>query len=264
MYPAPQIAFNYLRYWLTASNGKGHGIHSPFVFDFVKKLLNDRSRYPAYREIEELRAGLRNDKTVLTVQDFGAGSAHARSDQRRVCDITRHAAKPAKWGQLLYRISRHYQPGIILELGTSMGVTSCYLALGNPAATLYTLEGAEAIAERARLNFEKNGIRNITQITGNFDQTLPDLLTKIMSPDLVFIDGNHRQEPTERYFSQLLPLMNNSILIFDDIHWSREMELAWKTIREHPDVRATIDLFFIGIVLFRQEFREKQHFTIRF
>ncbi|HNR16193.1 MAG TPA: SAM-dependent methyltransferase, partial [Chitinophagaceae bacterium] len=88
---------------------------------------------------------------------------------------------------------------------------------------------------------------------------------KIPFIDFAFIDGNHRQEPTERYFNQLLPKMHHeSILVFDDIHWSSEMEQVWKTIKDHPSVRCTVDLFFIGVVFFRDEFREKQHFSIRF
>jgi predicted O-methyltransferase YrrM len=95
--------------------------------------------------------------------------------------------------------------------------------------------------------------------------TLSDALDKLTTVDFAFVDGNHRQEPTERYFQQILTKINNdSIIIFDDIHWSREMEQAWETIKKHPSVCCTVDLFFIGIVFFREEFRENQHFKIRF
>jgi predicted O-methyltransferase YrrM len=108
-------------------------------------------------------------------------------------------------------------------------------------------------------------LSSIQQVTGNFDDTLPGILSSLSRLDLVFIDGNHRYEPTMRYFNQLLPHMNvNSVMIFDDIHWSRDMEQAWNEVRENSAVQLSVDLFFIGLVFFNDQFKVKQHFTIRF
>jgi predicted O-methyltransferase YrrM len=272
MYSKFQLGLKYLQYYLSASNSKGYGMHSPFVFEFVTKVLNDKTNYPAYSQVENLRQQLLKDQTRLTVQDFGAGSSVYKTNQRSIASIAKNAAKPAKFGQLLYRMARHYQPKTILELGTSLGITTSYLSLGNPDATIITMEGAKSIAETARQNFKTLKLlqgspfgQNISITEGNFDQTLSSAISQLSSLDLAFIDGNHRKEPTERYFNQLFPVTHNdSILIFDDVHWSSDMEQAWETIQQHPSVRCTIDLFFIGIVLFRQEFKEKQHFKIRF
>jgi predicted O-methyltransferase YrrM len=265
MYSRLQLAKKYFTYFITASNGKGHGIHSPFVFDFITKVLNDKNNYPGYTRVENLRKQLLLDKKILTVQDFGAGSAVSKTTQRSVSSIAQNAAKPKKFGQLLYRMIKYYQPGKIVELGTSLGITTSYLSFAKPDAQLMTLEGAPEIAAIARENFKKMHLKNITLTEGNFDDTLPNVTSSLSSIDLCFVDGNHRREPTERYFEQLLSkIENDSILVFDDIHWSSEMEAAWQTIQKHPAVRCSIDLFFIGIILFRKEFREKQHFVIRF
>ncbi|MGZ8559631.1 MAG: O-methyltransferase [Chitinophagaceae bacterium] len=265
MYSIFQLSLKYLTYYLSASNSKGHGMHSPFVFEFIIKVLNDKTVYPAYCVVENLRQQLLKDQTVLSFKDFGAGSVVDKTNQRTVASIAKNAAKPAKFGQLLYRMVRHYQPRTILELGTSLGITTSYLSLARPDAKLITLEGAPAIAETARQNFKTLNIQPVEIVTGNFDETLSSVISKLSSVSFVFIDGNHRREPTESYFNQLLPKTNNeSILIFDDIHWSKEMEQAWATIKQHPSVYCSIDLFFIGIVLFRKEFKEKRHFVIRF
>jgi predicted O-methyltransferase YrrM len=272
MYSRSAIVYKYLHYYLTASNSRGHGIHSPFIFHFITKVLNDKNHYPAYDMVEQLRNQLLKDQTVLNIEDFGAGSSINKTNQRTIAAIVKRAAKPKKYGQLLYRIVKEYQPQTIVELGTSLGITTSYLALGNQAANIITLEGAEAVAAKAENIFQQLSFSNlpgrqagIRVMKGNFDNMLPSVIRELPSPGLVFIDGNHRRESTERYFQQLLTkIHNDSILIFDDIHWSREMEQAWDTIRQHPSVRCSIDLFFIGIVLFRNEFREKQHFTIRF
>ena len=127
------------------------------------------------------------------------------------------------------------------------------------------MEGSKAIAEVANENLKILRLQNVKLIEGNFDDKLSPVISQLSSVDLVFIDGNHRKEPTERYFNQLLLKANNdSIFIFDDIHWSKEMEEAWQTIKLNEKVRCSIDLFFIGIIFFRNEFKEKQHFTIRF
>jgi predicted O-methyltransferase YrrM len=272
MYSSIQLAFKYLNYYFSASNGKGHGIHSPFVFDFVTNVLNDKQEYTDYEKVENLRQKLLNDRSVLTIEDYGAGSSSSKSNQRTVASITKHAVKPKKYGQCLYRIVKYYQPQTIIELGTSLGITTSYLSLAKPDATIFTLEGATEVANVARQNFQTLELANLPDrqagiklIEGNFDYTLPAILYQLPTVDFAFIDGNHRHDPTLNYFNQLLAKTNNnSILILDDIHWSAEMERAWNEIKEYPAVRCTIDLFFIGIVLFRQEFKEKQHFTIRF
>jgi predicted O-methyltransferase YrrM len=265
VYNRLQLAKKYLHYYFTASNRKGHGMHSPFVFDFITTVLNDRQHYPAYDTVEKLREKLLGDPGLLTIQDFGAGSSAGSSNQRTIASIAKNAAKPKKYGQLLYRMVKKYQPATILELGTSLGITTSYLALAGPDAKLVTMEGAAEIAATARRNFAGLQLRQIGLIEGNFDEMLPSAIRSLPSIDFVFIDGNHRKEPTEQYFRSILPYTHNdSVLVFDDIHWSRGMEEAWGKIRADNKVRCTIDLFFIGIVFFRQEFKEKQHFSIRF
>lgn len=271
MYSPFRLALKYLTYYLTASNGEGHGIHSPFVFDFIRNVLNDKTRYEDYEKIEKLRNKLLKDQTILTIEDLGAGSSSSALKQRSVSSIASRAVKPKKYAQLIYRIAKYYQPHSIIELGTSLGITTSYLSLASPGGKVFTLEGSGEIANVARQNFkvlelqDSGRAASINLIEGNFDHTLPTVLYTLTSVDLSFIDGNHRREPTENYFYWLLEKANsNSIFIFDDIHWSGEMEQAWRHIKEHPATRCSIDLFFVGIVFLRQEFKEKQHFKIRF
>jgi predicted O-methyltransferase YrrM len=182
-----------------------------------------------------------------------------------VSSIAGSALKPKKFAQLMFRIARYYKAHRILELGTSLGITSSYLASSLEDARLDTMEGAPAIAAIAKKNFESLGLKNTNLHVGNFDETLPPLLNELKQIDLAFIDGNHRREPTVRYFRQLLPVCHNdTILIFDDIHWSEEMEQAWEEIKKDGSVKLTIDLFFIGLVFFKKEFKVKQDFAIRF
>ena len=265
MYSSFHLALKYLTYYLTASNGKGHGTHSPFVYDFITKILNDKINHPAYKKVEGLRKQLLQDSRLFVVEDFGVGGKFLKKYEKSINSIAKDAAKSKKYGQLLFRMVNYYQPATIVELGTSLGITTSYLSLAKPNARLTTMEGAREIGLVAKQNFNKLQLTNIELIEGNFDETLAGVIRDLPSVDFAFVDGNHRQEPTEKYFQQLLSKINNdSILVFDDIHWSGEMEAAWRTIKVHEAVKCTIDLFFIGIVLFRREFKEKQHFVIRF
>jgi len=265
VYSKRQLLQKYLHYYLTASNGKGHGIHSPFVFDFIKDVLNDKRNFYAYSQIENLREQLLNNKTIIEVEDFGAGSVVSKTKERSVSDIVKHAAKNKKLAQLLFRIADYYQPKNMIELGTSLGISSAYLASASPKAKLFTIEGSSEIAKIADKNFQSLALKNIRLETGNFDNVLPGILKNISKIDLAFIDGNHRKESTVNYFSQLLEHSSTpSIFIFDDIHWSEEMEQAWEIIKKNDRVTLTIDLFFIGLVFLKEDFKAKQHFTIRF
>ena len=265
MYSKPQLALKYLSYYFTASNGKGHGIHSPFVFNLVTKVLNDKSQYTEFEKIELLRKQLLSNKTILEIEDFGAGSVKGSTKKRRVQQIASVSLKPKKYAQLLYKLVKYVKPKTILELGTSLGLTSAYLASANKEAQLITIEGAPSIAAIAKENLDHLQLQNVHLITGNFDETLETVLAKKSAIDFVFIDGNHRKEPTLRYFEQLLKKSTEqSLFVFDDIHWSRDMNEAWTTIKNHSSVTLTIDLFFIGLVFFRKEQKVKQHFTIRF
>ncbi len=265
MYTPFQLAKKYIRYYLSAANGNGHGVHSPFVFDFIKNVLRDNKQYECYREIEARRKLLLNGNSVIEVEDFGAGSGKLKSNKRAVKNIAASSLKPRKFAQLLFRIVQYYKPENILELGTSLGVTTCYLATGNTAATVFTCEGSSSIAAIAQQNFKALQLDNIRVTEGNFAKTLQPVLSGIDTIDLAFVDGNHRKEPTLEYFSALLSHSNpSSIFIFDDVHWSEEMEAAWHNIQQHPSVTLTIDLFFIGLVFINPDFKIKQHFTIRF
>ncbi len=266
MYSSFQLGLKYLNYYFTAANGKGHGIHSPFVFDLVVKVLNDKTNYDAYNEIELQRSLLLGNEKIINVEDFGAGSTKGLTKQRVVQQIAATSLKPKKYAQLLYRLVNYFQSQQILELGTSLGITTAYLAKATPTANVTTMEGSATIAEIAEENFQKLGLQNIRIVTGNFDETLAGTLAaSTKSFNFVFIDGNHRKEPTLRYFEQLLAKADDdTVFVFDDIHWSKEMEEAWEGVKRHSSVTLTIDLFFIGLVFLRKEQKAKEHFVIRY
>lgn len=241
-------------------------IHSPFLYEVYSKILMDRSDYPCYRLIEDLRSLLIHGHGYIKHLDLGAKS-HDIPFQKRIVvigNIAKDSSVSPKFGQLLYRLSAYFKPGIILELGTALGISTSYLAFGNPEGTVITIEGDPETATLAQKNFEYLGLNNIRIIIKNFNEIHFGSVTGNRSPDLIFVDGNHRMDATINYFNLLLPhLKDNTVLVLDDIHWSAGMEAAWKTIKQHPRVTISLDLFRMGILFFRREL-SKEDYIIRF
>jgi predicted O-methyltransferase YrrM len=242
---------------------KGAGIHSPFVFKLVTKVINNNTKYNCYKDIEKERKKLSKNRTMLNVVDYGIGSNHIKSNKKQISKIAKFSLKPKKQAQLLFRLIKHLNPNNILEIGTSLGITTCYMAKAANSANIITLEGCPEISKISQDVFNNLEITNITQYTGEFSSTIPKAFSKLETLDFVFFDGNHNKKSTINYFKQCLPFINNNtIFIFDDIHQSDDMEEAWDTIKNHLSVKITIDLFHMGIVVFKKEL-SKQNFFVR-
>ncbi|MBM3435698.1 MAG: SAM-dependent methyltransferase [Bacteroidetes bacterium] len=257
-----KFILKFIKYYLTAKTR--FEIHSPFLFELVSNVFGNRHDNIDYIRVESLKRELLKDARKIRVHDLGAGSLVNKSDERFIKQIAKNSSRPTKYGRLLYRFSAYFKPITILELGTSLGISSAYMALGSPASKIITIEGSSNIAEEAKENFLKLGLSEINVVTGNFDNVLPSILESVSLPELIFIDGNHRREPTINYFNQCLSkVVNETVIIFDDIHWSDEMSAAWSEIHNHPSVTLSVDIFFMGFIFFRKELT-KQHYVIRF
>jgi len=256
------IAFRYFKYLVHALDEQG--IHSPFVFDLYTKIIHHKTDPNAQKLLNQIRKNMLQDNRILKVTDYGTSEGKSSGRQLSVKYIAKNFTSGMKKAGLLYRLSKYFNPKTILELGTSLGIGTTALAIGSPQSKVITLEGCPETASVAIENFNSTGIKNIEVISGEFGKTLLSALERFSAVDLVFIDGNHRSEPTLMYFYQCLKKANeNTLLIFDDIHWSTDMEVAWKKICSHPDISVTIDLFIFGLVFLRKGI-VKQNFILQF
>ncbi len=241
-----------------------HGVHSPFVYELISQVLRPRDPVPEAAPIEKLREDLLRSEQTIRVNDLGAGSKMFDLPIRRVADIARYALKQPKHAQMLFRLARYFRPQEVLELGTSFGISTLYLALGADEGRLHTIEGCPQTARIAQHNFEALKQKNIVPVLGSFRSRLPEVLQKIDRLDLAFIDGHHAKDPTLDHFDQCLARAHNdTVFVLDDIHWSRGMEEAWEAIKSRPEVTVTIDLYQMGIVFLRTE-QAKEHFVLRY
>jgi predicted O-methyltransferase YrrM len=252
---------SYLQFLWNSKNQ--HGVHSPFVFNLVTKCFYDKKQYPEYLIFISYRKYLLENYETIEVNDFGAGSRIFKNNTRVINQIAKTAGISPRRAELLFRITNYFQPDSILEIGTSLGLATSALSLGNKNAKITSLEGCPKTNSVAKEQFTKFDFNNIHSVVTEFSLYLKTFEFKTLTFDLVYFDGNHSKQATLEYFELLLPtITDKTVWIFDDIHWSDDMEAAWQSIKNHPRVTVTIDTFQWGLVLFRQE-QPKEHFVIR-
>lgn len=238
-----------------------HGVHSPFVYNLVTQCFNDKTKYPEYNILKKHRQALLHDNTTVAMTDFGQGSRVFKGNDRKVSQVVKNAGMKKKRQKLLFRLARYFKCENVLELGTSLGLGTVALSVSNTFTAINTVEGCPNTLQKAQEYFEQFNLHNIQIHQKLFKTYLEE--SKDEKFDLIFIDGDHNGERTLQYFTSLLDnVHNNSLIIFDDIYWSKDMTQAWQQIIAHPKVTVSIDTFRWGLVFFRKE-QPKQHFVIR-
>jgi predicted O-methyltransferase YrrM len=253
--------FYYIIHFISARNTRGFGVHSPSLFKFTRYVLLEKHSFYAFQSIERIRTELLNANTmVLEVKDFGTGNDRNET----VSSVAKHSLGSPKYGQLLFRMVHYFKPHYVLELGTSLGIATSYLASPSSKTNCVSLEGCPQIAAVARENFKKLGLENIEVVVGNIDSTIGAVLNKIDRLDFVFMDANHKSEAVLNYFELCMKkIHDDSVVVIDDINWSDDMKVAWEMVKKHEMVKSTIDLFQLGIVFFNPNI-PKKHYKMRY
>lgn len=247
---------SYLKYLFEAKHVKGHGVHSPFAFDLISNICEEKNPYYIFSQIESLREKYLKNKSSIYVEDYGMGE----SGSKKVSAIAKYSLKKKKHAQLLFRLANYAKPLNILELGTSLGITTAYLASSNQNIKCYSFEGCANILSLAKETLDTLHINNVELIEGNIDETLPLFLESLDELGFVYFDANHNREATISYFNQCInKVTSDSVFVFDDIHYSKGMEQAWKQIIKDERVKVSFDLFSLGIIYFKKELQKQDY-----
>jgi precorrin-6B methylase 2 len=254
----PAVA--YFRHLLTASGTAGHGVHSPYAFDFLTTVVRGSTDGRINREIETLRREMLSDTRRIRVTDLGAGSVTGVGDERGVAEIARTSALPKREAGLLARMIQGTEhraqstglrdEGIIMELGTSLGISTLALALAAPERKVVTVEGCPALAEIARENLRRHGASNAVVINMEFSAAFNRLKEEGQRISFAFIDGNHHGMALTEYVRKIAEMGEEMTIVLDDIHLTKEMYLAWQSLAASGAAPATMETLRLGI-LFR-------------
>lgn len=231
---------------------------------FLDFVLDTSKRYYYYSAIEQERKSFLKNNQAIEMVDYGAGSVYQHTGLTvRVSSIAKRALSSPTQGRIMANIVQFLRPSTILELGTSLGISSLYLGMGNSSATVWTLEGNPAVANLAQELFSRMNTNNIQLVTGPFESTLSNVLNQLETIDFIYLDGNHRKEPTIYYVEQIMPQCTDStIIILDDIRWSKEMYDAWEIIKRHPSVSSSLELWKLGILFLNPSLSKEHHIII--
>lgn len=273
---------SWVRHLLTARNTGGHGVHSPYLFEWVRMVMDDKNSYYVWAAIERVREQMLVDERMIDFVDYGSGKKLKTDncqlktesiDRRKVCDIAKKSLAKKKYAQMLARLVNWMGDGgmdngdgimdngkglTIVELGTSLGVTTAYLAAMDAKNTVLTYEGCEAVAAVAKENWKRLGLKNITCRVGMIDaEALAEELSRV---DVAFVDANHTYAGTRMYVNILLEKMHEkSVLVIDDIHHSREMEKVWQEICADDRVTTSMDLYQMGLVFLDKNYWKRHY-----
>lgn len=256
---------SFFRRWLKFyfNAGTRHDVHSPFVSEFIQEVVENRRNYYTFFIVEKLRKKLLSIESGIKITDYGAGSMVRKDNVRTISDLARFAAISPRLGRIIFNITRIYKPGSVLELGTSLGISTLYLAGAAPHARMITIEGCPETAKTASNNLRNLGMSSIMVRTGPFKENLLPALEDLQQLDLLYLDGDHLKGATLTYYEQCLEYAHEySVFIIADIHWSSAMEEAWEVLKNREEVTLSIDLFHFGVLFFRKEFRVKATYSI--
>lgn len=296
---------SYLKHYLTARHTGGHGIHSPYLFDWVRLVMHDKHSYYTWEKIENRRQIMLTDERTVEYVDYGSGGTPSTSpleksaksgdktqaigisrvksgDRRKVREIAKGSLAKQKYAQMLARmvnwlgrplltspsregidqeVSEDRKGLTIVELGTSLGITTAYLAAMDSRNNVVTYEGCPGVVAVAKENWKVLGLKNIDCHVGEIDVAV--LERDIEKVDLAFVDANHTYASTREYFNVLARKVHaKSVIVVDDIHYNRDMALAWRAICADERVTSTIDLYQMGLVFFDKNYWKK-HYKIR-
>jgi predicted O-methyltransferase YrrM len=251
------LVFEFIKYHLNAK--KRHGIHSPFVYDLTDKCFKIELKKSDSEQIENYSQSLISDNTEIRIQDFGAGSRNL-GKIREVNQIFRNSSSKGKFGNLLYKLARHYQFKNCLEFGTSLGIGTLNLHLGNPQSKILSIEACPETYRFTQKKLEE--FQNIELLNQTFDSFLNGVNSDNF--DFVFIDGHHDGFALLDYLERLRKNTGpETIFLLDDIRWSKSMFDAWQKIICDENYHLTIDLFRMGLISPRPQ-QQKEHFVIRY
>jgi len=253
-----RLAKDLLLHTLKAKNR--HGLHSPFVYRVVDTVIYDFHAKIVYPPIEKRRAGLLADARSITLTNPVTGAYR----QKKISLVAAETLKPAKLDQMLYRLAAFFKPDKIVEIGACPGITTLYLRQAVTDAAIYAWEEDAETFDIAQDTFKKAAIDDINLITGKYEKVMPRLINALDKLDFVLIGSDLQKVTILKYFELCLPkTYDKTVLIFYGIYQNEDMKQAWAAIKAHPKVTVTVDLFWMGLVFFKQG-QEREDFLIRF
>lgn len=236
---------------------KGFGVHSPFVFSLITKVIEEKCQYYRFFDIEVMRKKLLfNNTNVIYHDKQNQGKLKSRS----VSQIVRREAIKPKHGKLLFRLANYFKSESILQIGSGAGLSTLYLTSYSHNLKCIVLENMAELADIARMATDGEAINKIDIRVGEYRKTLPKAIEEMGNLDLVFFNTQYEQQDNQWLFYECMKHADNeTIFVFNGIKDNRKMRELWGEIKSSPNVTVTLDLYSIGIVLFNKKLYKRDY-----
>jgi predicted O-methyltransferase YrrM len=246
----------FISHWIGANSR--HGTHSPFVYQLIESCIYLRNPKPS-KQICRHFLDLRHSNQIVNGVDHG--NSNSCEKKLSIADLANRSAARDFESELLMRLVSYHGSENVLELGANLGKSTVFMAHVNLKARVTAVEGNKGLADFCEDGIQSLGCTNVDVVNSTFDAFFQTNQNRF---DLIFIDGDHREEPTlKNYQAAKQTIRGEGPIVLHDIYWSKGMTSAWGKIKADDDATVTIDLFFFGLVYFRANQR-KEHFQIRF
>lgn len=236
---------------------KGYGVHSPFVFNLITKVINESCSYYSFCDIELLRKQLLFRDQLIA---YPGRQQRGCIRQRTVGEIVEREAIKPKHGALLFRLTNYFKSKNILQLGPSMGLSTLYLTSYAPGLKCIALESVPEFATIARLVFEKEGKNPVDLRIGAYADLLPQALEDMGKTDFIFFNTLYEQHNNLSLFNECMKYIHeDTVFVLEGIKVSSKMRELWQNICARPDVTVTVDLYSMGIVFFNRKLHKRNY-----
>ena len=219
----------------------GHGVHSPFVFDLITTVIEEKRFYYCYERLKLVRESLLENRDRVVFNNRGYT---VNEFLKRFCFSERE-------DMLLFRLANRFQPRTIYIHGCDLGLAPLYLTSWSEGAVCTVIESEPSLAAIAQKTIVEHPSASIDFHTSfNPENTENRIFDFIVLGKTFSIDA----------FESFLPYINdNSIIVISDIHSSEKNRKIWKRICVAPKVTVTIDLYSLGIVFFNPKLHRKTY-----
>ena len=232
---------------------KGYGVHSPFVFDLITNVIEDKSAYYAYHDISLIRKQLTQNNTFI----------HCKGKRITVKKAVQRDGISQKEGEFLFRLTNHYKPRSILAIGSSLGLTPLYLGKYDSTAHCITLESEPDFAEMATHLLSKETNPSLQIRTGAYHESVSDAISQLKQIDCIFADKNVRISDLDVFFNHCLSFIHDhTFCVLAGIRSSSEKYRYWKQLSQHPQITVAVDLFQMGLLFFQPKLHRRVYRTI--
>lgn len=250
---------SYIKYCFTSGHQHGFGIHSPYLFHLVTRIIEEDLPYYKYSLIEKVRKLMSQvDERIGVFNDDGTKRL------RKIKSVVGDYAITPKYGQLLFRLVNYYKPSVILEYGTTCGISTMYMAAPNSKTSVYSLSKQPEMADLSQSMCERIAMHNIKRSKAtDLMAEAQRLVQEMPEDDFLYINSATPAEVSTLVNLRMARNGKRFFIVVPNPYTTDEMWNVWQALKADERVKLSINIFNLGILIANENL-QKEDFILRF